>query len=152
MKFFSSSATNKVDAKGRVSIPAPFRKVLAAENSPLLFLMPEVRGKPAIEGFGEAYFERMAGQLEKMNPLSDEFDALTDLMVSRTWQLPLDETGRIVLPAPLRETAGIEGEALFVGRIRTFQIWRPETYAALQDEMRETARANFDKLPWSEGA
>ena len=148
MKFFSSSATNKVDAKGRVSIPAPFRKVLAGEASPILFLMPEVRGKPAIEGFGETYFERMAGQLEQMNPLSDEYDALTDVMVSRTYQLNLDETGRIVLPTPLREAAGIEGEALFVGRIRTFQIWKPETYEALRGEMQDTARANFDKLPW----
>lgn len=148
MKFFSSSATNKVDAKGRVSIPAPFRKVLAGEQSPLLFLRPDVKGRPAVEGFGEAYFDEMADQLQELNPLSDAYEALTDLMVSRTWQLPLDETGRIVLPAPLREAAGIEGEALFVGRIRTFQIWNPATYEAQREELRETARANLDKLPW----
>lgn len=152
MKFFSSTATNRVDAKGRVSIPAPFRKVLAAENSPLLFLRPEVRGRPAIEGFGEAYFEELARQLEQLSPVSDEYEALADLMVSRTWQLPLDETGRIVLPAPLREAAGIKDEALFVGRIRTFQIWNPETYRALEAELRDTARANFHKLPWGRGA
>lgn len=148
MKFFSSSATNKVDAKGRVSIPAPFRKVLAAENSPMLYLRPEIQGKPAIEGFGEAYFDKEAAALEQMQPTDPAFEALADLMISRTSSMPLDETGRIVLPAPLREAAGIDGEAIFVGRIRTFQIWKPENYLALQDDMRATAEANFDKMPW----
>jgi len=151
-KYFSSSATNKVDAKGRVSIPALFRKVLAAEASPVLFLMPEVRGKPAIEGFGETYFAQLHEQLGELNPLSDEYDALTDLLVSSTVQLPLDETGRIVLPASLREAANIEGEALFVGRSRTFQIWRPDAYEALKADMRQTARASFGKLPGGKGA
>ncbi len=148
MKFFSSSATNKVDAKGRVSIPAPFRKVLAAEGSPALYLRPEVQGKPAIEGFGETYFDKEAAALEQMQPTDPAFEALADLMISRTSSMPLDETGRIVLPAALREAAGIEGEAIFVGRIRTFQIWKPENYYALQSDMRATAEANFDKMPW----
>ena len=93
MKFFSSSATNKVDAKGRVSIPAPFRKVLAAENSPMLYLRPEIQGKPAIEGFGEAYFDKEAAALEQMQPTDPAFEALADLMISRTSSMPLDETG-----------------------------------------------------------
>ena len=152
MKFFSSSATNKVDAKGRVSIPAPFRKVLGMEESPLLFLMPEVRGKPAIEGFGQSHFEKLADSLEKMNPLSAEYDALADATVSQTVQLPLDSTGRIVLPEELRMLTGITDEAMFVGRVRTFQIWNPATYRALKTEMRETAVANFDKLPWGGGS
>ncbi len=148
MKFFSSSATNKVDAKGRVSIPAPFRKVLAGEGSPLLHLRPEVQGKPAIEGFGDAYYEKTAMELGRMAPTDPAFDALTDLMISRTSSMPLDETGRIVLPAALRAAAGIEGEAIFVGRIHTFQIWKPENYYALQADLRATAEANFDKMPW----
>lgn len=152
MKFFSSSATNKVDAKGRVSIPAPFRKVLGMEESPLLFLMPEVRGKPAIEGFGQSHFEKLADSLEKMNPLSAEYDALADATVSQTVQLPLDSTGRIVLPEEMRALTGITDEAMFVGRVRTFQIWNPATYNALKAEMRETAVANFDKLPWGGGS
>ena len=148
MKFFSSSATNKVDAKGRVSIPAPFRKVLAMEESPLLFLMPEVRGKPAIDGFGQSHFEQLADSLQQMNPLSAEYDALADATVAQTVQLPLDSTGRIVLPEEFRAIAGITDEALFVGRVRTFQIWSPATYAGLKTQMREMAVANFDKLPW----
>lgn len=113
-----------------------------------MYLRPEVQGKPAIEGFGAAYFEKTAEALEQMQPTDPAFEALADLMISRTSSMPLDETGRIVLPALLREAAGIEGEAIFVGRIRTFQIWKPENYYALQSDMRATAEANFDKMPW----
>ncbi|MEL6793836.1 MAG: division/cell wall cluster transcriptional repressor MraZ [Pseudomonadota bacterium] len=152
LKFFSSSATNKVDGKGRVSIPAPFRKVLQGEGSPVLFLMPEIRGLPAIEGYGQAHFEKLAGALSQMNPLSPEYDALADVVAGQAQQLPLDDTGRIVLPAEFRELAGITDSAFFVGRVNTFQIWAPERYAAIKDQRRETAVANFDKLPWGGGA
>ncbi|MEO0361628.1 MAG: hypothetical protein AAF322_10980 [Pseudomonadota bacterium] len=152
LKFFSSSATNKVDAKGRVSIPAPFRKVLQGEATPILFLMPEVRGKPAIEGFGLSHFEKLAEAVAQMNPLSPEYDALADAVAGQAHQLPLDETGRIVLPTELRALTGIEDSAYFVGRFNTFQIWRPETYEAGKTAMRETAVANFDKLPWGGAA
>lgn len=151
-KFFSSNATNKVDGKGRVSIPAPFRKVLQGEETPVLFLMPEARGRPAIEGFGETHFANLAEALQQLNPLSPEFDALTDILAGEAHQLPLDETGRIVLPRELREQAGIGDEAFFIGRINTFQIWNPATYQAGRAEKRETATAHFHKLPWNGGA
>lgn len=152
LKFFSSSATNKVDGKGRVSIPAPFRKVLAGEATPVLFLMPEVRGRPAIEGFGLSHFEKLADAVGQMNPLSAEYDALADVVAGQAHQLPLDETGRIVLPQDLREQAGIEDSAYFVGRFKTFQIWNPEIYEAGKSALRETAVAHFDKLPWGGGS
>lgn len=151
LKFFSSSATNKVDGKGRVSIPAPFRKVLQGEDNPVLFLMPEVRGKHAIEGFGESHFAQLADSLTQMHPLSTEYDALVDALAGQAHQLPLDETGRIVLPRELREQAGIEDEAFFVGRVNTFQIWNPKTYQLGKAAMRQTAVANLSKLPWGGG-
>ena len=95
LKYFSSSATNKVDAKGRVSIPAPFRKVLQAEENPVLYLRPEVSGKRVIEGFGQSHMDEIAEALSRMNPLTQETRALTDVLVSRAHPLPLDETGRI---------------------------------------------------------
>lgn len=149
LKFFSSSATNKVDDKGRVSIPAPFRKVLQGEDSRVLFLMPELRGAPCIVGFGESHFENLANSLTQMNPFSEEYDALADAVAGQARQLPLDETGRIVLPKDLKDLAGIDGQAYFVGKINTFQIWSPEVYEAGRAQRTETARANFDKLNWA---
>lgn len=152
LKYFSSSATNKVDAKGRVSIPAPFRKVLQAEENPVLYLRPEVSGKAVIEGFGQSHMDEIAEALSRMNPLTQETRALTDVLVSRAHPLPLDETGRIVLPAEFRELAGITDSARFVGGVKTFQIWNPDAYAAEAADMQAIAVANFDKLPWGGGA
>lgn len=149
LKFFSSSATNKVDGKGRVSIPAPFRKVLQSEESPILFLMPELLGEPTIVGFGQSHFENLARSLTKMNPFSTEYRALANSVGGKAHQIPLDETGRIVLPKELRALAGIDDEAYFIGTLNTFQIWRPETFAAGEAAMLEIARANVDKLDWS---
>jgi MraZ protein len=151
LKFFSSSATNKVDAKGRVSIPAPFRKVLQGEGSSVLVLVPEITGRPVVEGFGEAHFAKLAASLEEMNPYSPEYDALANVVFGAAHQLPLDDTGRIILPQEFRDLTGITDMAQFVGRANTFQIWNPETYQAGMAEMRETARANVHKLPWAGG-
>lgn len=149
LKFFSSSATNKVDGKGRVSIPAPFRKVLQSEDSPILFLMPELLGGPTIVGFGQSHFENLARSMSRMNPFSPEARALTNAVAGKAQQLPLDETGRIVLPKDLRALTGITDEAYFIGAVNTFQIWKPETYTADEAAMMEVARANVDKLDWA---
>ena len=147
-KNFSSSATNKVDAKGRVSIPAPFRKVLQAEESPVLYLRPDAGGKGVIEGFGQSYMDEMSAMLSKMNPLLPQTRALKRVMVGRARPLPLDETGRIVLPADLRALAGIADSAQFVGAVKTFEIWNPEAYEADDAEMQALAIESFDLLPW----
>ena len=77
--------------------------------------------------------------------------ALADVVAGQAHQLPLDDTGRIVMPEAFRELAGITDSAYFVGRINTFQIWNPEKYEAVKAQRRETAVANFDKLPWGGG-
>lgn len=148
LKFFSSSATNKVDAKGRVSIPAPFRKVLEGEGSQILVLVPEITGRPIVEGFGEKHFSKLAASLEDMNPYSPEYDAMANMVFGEAHQLPLDDTGRIILPQEFRDLTGITDLAHFVGRSNTFQIWNPDTYNAGKAAMRETAKANISKLPW----
>ena len=86
-----------------------------------------------------------------MQPTDPAFEALADLMISRTSSMPLDETGRIVLPALLREAVGIEGEAIFVGRIRTFQIWKPETYETEEESWQQELPDDVDPLSFLDG-
>lgn len=146
---FSSSATNKVDAKGRVSIPAPFRKALQDGGDSTLYLMPEIMERPAIVGFGAGHYRRLADSVMHMPPFDPVAEALSDALGSEARELPLDGTGRIVLPADLKALAEIEEDALFVGRLSHFQIWRPEHYAAMKADLRRTARENASALPWS---
>jgi MraZ protein len=152
MKFFSSNSTHKIDGKGRVSIPAPFRKVLDLEAQPGVVLIPGIRGEGAIEGFGHSRFEELVESIDAMNPLEEETLALADTVMGEAHHLALDENGRIVLGAELKRFAGLDGQALFVGLGRSFQIWNPEAYAERKQSMRDKARANFHRLPWGRKA
>lgn len=148
MKLFISSSTHKVDKKGRVSIPATFRKVLDREDEAGVVLGPTLREQPCVEGYGYGRLEQLAGQLDQLNPLSEEYEALAGQVLGRAKLVSLDPEGRIVLPAEFIERAQIEGEAVFVGLGKTFQIWSPALYANHRDTMRGVAQANVEKLPW----
>ena len=147
-RYFSGSSTHKIDAKGRLSIPAPYRKVLDGESQPGVVLIPGLRLKPAIEGFGYGFFEQMAQTLDRMNPLAPATIALANRLMGQARHIQLEDTGRIVLPQDLREMLGNPGEALFVGMGRTFQIWNPEHYAARQAEMDTMFNEHFDDFAW----
>lgn len=145
---FSDKATNRVDGKGRVSIPAPYRKVLAEDGDAVLHLMPDIMDKPLIMGFGAGYYRTLTDSVRKLPPFHPVTEALSAQLGGEVKTLPLDETGRIVLPAELRAVAGIGEDALFVGMITHFQIWRPETYAEVSAERKRIAMENIHTLPW----
>jgi MraZ protein len=148
MKLFISSSTHKVDKKGRVSIPATFRKVLEGEAESGVVLGPTLREQPCVEGYGYGRLEQLAAQLDQLNPLSEEYEALAGQVLGRAKLVSLDPEGRIVLPAEFIERAHITTEAVFVGLGKTFQIWSPDLYASHRDTMRGVAQAHADKLPW----
>jgi MraZ protein len=149
MRIFSSNSTHKIDAKGRVSIPASFRKVLEREEQPGVILIPLMRAEPAIEGMGYGRFEQLAEAIDAMNPLDPGAVALSYRIMGEARHLPLDETGRIVLGPDLRDTIGLTDEAVFVGVGKHFQIWEPKAWAARQPGIARDSQAAMPRLPWS---
>ncbi|MCF6214945.1 MAG: hypothetical protein L3J58_02105 [Emcibacter sp.] len=136
MPLFSSTYTNKVDKKGRVSVPAPFRSTLPSDDQSISVL-PSLVSK-AIEGFDYSYLTQISERL-------DNYDMMTvpgqpsnpaAKILSRSMTLSIDSDGRIVLPQEFMKHAGISDRAVFVGLGKTFQIWSPEEYTAAmgQDE------------------
>lgn len=149
MQIFSSNSTHKIDAKGRVSIPASFRKVLDAEPQPGVVLIPRLHGEPAIEGLGYGQFHQMAAALGALNPLERATKALKNKLLGQARHIQLEDTGRIVLGRDLIEMLGNPDTVLFVGLGQSFQIWNPDTYAAAQAEFDQIAYDNYDKVPWN---
>lgn len=146
MELFLSTYTNKVDRKGRVSVPATFRSCLATHRHPnTVILFPSLK-LDAIEGSGSDYMEELQSRVNQLDPLSEEYDDLT-LMFADAHQLAIDGDGRIVLPEILKEHAEITDEAAFVGRGATFQVWQPARYAAHRDASRERALRQRPSLP-----
>lgn len=148
---FRGEGHHKVDGKGRVSIPAHFRRVLeAGDPSWTDGKVPEfviVYGDHR-RAFLECYTIEAANQVDaKIDALprgSTKRRLLEKLFNGQSLLTNVDDTGRIVLPAKLRAKIGIEGEAYFIASGDTFQIWKPDTFA--QVEAVKTAEA-LDEMP-----
>lgn len=139
MGLFLSTFTNKVDSKGRVSVPATFRAALKQQDFQGVVLFRSYTD-PCIEGCGMDYLERLSEGLEALPAFSSDLDEITQLVFASSHQVPYDQTGRIVLPRDLMEHAGITEQAAFVGKARTFQIWEPAAQQRKMEQLLERAR------------
>ena len=117
---FRGSETFKVDAKGRVSIPASFRRVIEAGD-------PEVFTMEAIYEIDE--------QIDAMQRGSVARAEIEELMYAQSHQTDIDGDGRLVLPQKLREKIGLKAEAFFASAGTSFKIWDPEAYEAEQSAL-----------------
>jgi|SRR5512134_2681741 MraZ protein len=141
MDRFVSTFTNKIDAKGRVSIPAPFRAVLERDgysqgSSGGIYCYPSLDA-PALDAGGERLAKKIDGLLAGLPDYSDERDELSVALYGDVQVLAIDGDGRIVLPEGLRSHAGLRDQVTFVGLGDKFQMWAPQAF----DERRAKARA-----------
>jgi MraZ protein len=138
---FVSTITNKLDAKGRVSIPAPYRQILASQNTAGVYCFRSFVA-PALEAFGEALLAQFAERLNALDPFfSEDHDAQAQAVLSASRLLSFDDEGRVRLPDDFIAHAGITAQVSFVGMGRKFQIWNPDTYAPIAEASVERARA-----------
>ena len=142
---FSSTFVNKVDRKGRVSVPASFRAELASQVVAGVVAFRSVK-YPALDASGYDRLEDITQRLDELPEFSDERDALASVLADAQ-QMTFDSEGRITLPQALAEHAGITENVAFVGVGRTFQLWEPQRYQTHRDEMREMARLRNLTLP-----
>jgi MraZ protein len=122
---FVSNFTNKLDAKGRVSIPAPFRAVLAADGFDGLYCFPSPHA-PAIDAGGNRLLERIESLLDGLQPLSADYDRMSAALYGASEIVKIDGEGRIMLSDKIRAYTGITTQAAFVGLGFKFQIMAPE--------------------------
>ena len=140
---------NKIDKKGRVSVPKPFREAFLAKGFMGVFVYPYFK-YPALEGTDEAFMQRVTDSLESnVDLFSEEQDDLASITLEYTFKLAFDPEGRVSLPAELCEHAGLKGEALFIGRGSRFQIWSPELYREHRGGAFERAKAKGATLTLS---
>ncbi|MCG8559333.1 MAG: division/cell wall cluster transcriptional repressor MraZ [Hyphomicrobiales bacterium] len=129
MDQFVSTFTNKIDAKGRVSVPAPFRTVLAKDGLDGVYCYPSLDDE-ALDAGGQRLVDKIQTLLEDIAPYSDERDHLAMALFGASEVLSLDQDGRIILSERMREFAGITTHVAFVGLGDKFQIWEPGRFEA----------------------
>lgn len=131
LALFTGTHTNKVDKKGRVSVPAPFRATLSAQGFEGAWLFPNFTGAQCIEGAGAAFMQKLAEKMEaNTDPFSEAEDDYASFVFGESQQVSFDPEGRIIIPKAFMEFAGITERASFVGSAQRFQIWQPEAREA----------------------
>lgn len=139
MAIFLSSFINRIDKKGRVSVPASFRAALGADTSGIVVFRS--LHYEALDGCSIAHLELLSQSLEKQDLPPDIYELIETTIFGGAVQLPFDGEGRVSLPHSLIAGVGIGEEAVFVGRRKTFQIWDPKKFAAHESDARGQARA-----------
>ena len=151
MELFLSTYVNKVDRKGRVSVPATFRSTLATNSQPnLVVAFPSLRVR-AVECTGSQRIEEMQRRIDTLEQFSDEYENLTQIFAD-SHPMSMDPEGRIVLPETLKEHAGIGCDVAFVGLGAMFQLWDPAQYEEHRAAVRERSRRQGTTLPPRSGA
>jgi MraZ protein len=152
MSHFLGTHQNRLDAKGRVSVPASFRsalRLLAGEEAGAcgqVVLRPSHK-QPCIEAWPASIFQQLATPLERLDLFSEAHDDLAAALYADAYPVEADKDGRIVLPEPLVGHAGLTDSVVFMGLGRIFQIWEPIAAERRRAEARERARAHGLTLP-----
>jgi MraZ protein len=129
MDRFVSNVALRLDAKGRVSIPASFRSVLARDGFDGLYCYPAL-DQPAIDAGGNTLLSEIEALIERYPPYSQERDEFRVALYGRSATLKIDGEGRVVLTDELKSHAGIGDSVVCVGLGHKFQIWEPQRFGA----------------------
>ena len=142
---FMDTVINKVDAKGRVSLPADYRAMVKELSSEIICYRS--LSAPCIEGCLEETLDKLATEIENATDFfSETQDNLTNLVFGDAKRFSFDSTGRILLTEKLLRHAEITDSAVFVGKGRKFQIWNPENWAKEEARIRKEALKNRPAL------
>ena len=139
MDRFVSHFTGRLDAKGRVSIPASFRAVLARDGFEGLYLHPSLEAK-ALDAGGNGLLKEIDGLIANLAPFSDERDHFSTALYGLSEILKVDPEGRVQLTDSLKSHAEIADAVTFVGLGHKFQIWEPEAFRAHLEAARRKVR------------
>ena len=139
---FLSTFEHRIDKKGRLSVPAPFRSVLERRSDPL-YLFKSLT-EPCLEGCGPERIGQIVDAIDAMDSLSAEVATL-QTMLSSAQEMKLDSEGRIMLNTDFIAFAKLDESALYAGIGRSFQIWLPSRYRSREADAR--ARAKTSGLP-----
>jgi len=137
VELFTSTFENKVDRKGRVSVPAKYRAILESRGEPVI--LTRSLTLPCLEGMSVDRINQYADAIDSMDVFSEEAEMLQMIIASAQEMRP-DSEGRIVLPEEFLAHADISDAATFIGIGRSFQLWQPAAFKARESKSRHAAR------------
>ena len=144
---FLSSYENKLDKKGRVSVPATFRAYLTSNGFNSFVAYPSFSHE-SLEGCSQDRIEKLSNSIDTLNPFEEKRDYFATAVLSESVILNFDTEGRVTLPEKLMSHANIKKDILFVGLGKTFQIWNPNLFEKFKILARKKAFQSRSALKW----
>tara|TARA_B100000579_G_C22340883_1_gene624877 strand:- start:13 stop:480 length:468 start_codon:yes stop_codon:yes gene_type:complete len=144
---FLSTYENRIDKKGRVSVPANFRSHLSNLGYNGVICYPSFNNQ-SIEACSQDRIEKISSAIDSLNPFEEKRDFFSTSILSESVNLQFDSEGRISLTSKLIKHAKIKNTMLFVGQGQTFQIWEPAAFEKFKIVARKKANLNRAYLKW----
>ena len=144
---FLSTYENKIDKKGRVSVPASFRSHLSNLGYNGVICYPSFNNQ-SIEACSQDRIEKLSASIDSLNPFEEKRDYFATSVLSESVNLQFDTEGRVSLTEKLLNHAKIKSNILFVGLGKTFQIWEPKMFEKFKTIARKKAYQNRSNLKW----
>ena len=144
---FLSTYENKLDKKGRVSVPASFRSYLSNLGYNGVICYPSFNNQ-SIEAWPQDRIEKISNSIDTLNPFEEKRDFFATSILSESENLQFDTEGRVSLSNKLLKHAKINKSILFVGLGKTFQIWEPKNFEKFKTFARKKAFQNRSNLKW----
>ena len=145
MNRFVSNTTLRLDSKGRVSIPAPYRSVLGRDGFDGLYCYPAL-DRPAVDAGGNALMAEIESLIGRYPPYSEAREQFATALYGTSETLKIDSEGRVILSDALKKHAGITETVSFVGLGHKFQIWEPNRFRKELAEATRRVRALRKRL------
>ena len=146
---FLSTYENKLDKKGRVSVPASFRSYLSNMGYNGVVCFPSFNNQ-SIEAWPQDRIEKISNAIDSLNPFEDKKDYFATSILSESINLQFDSEGRILITEKLLKHAKIKNSMLFVGQGKTFQIWEPTSFEKFRVTARKKSNINRTNLKWEQ--
>ena len=144
---FLSTYENKLDKKGRVSVPASFRSYLSNMGYNGIVCFPSFNNQ-SIESWPQDRMEKISNAIDSLNPFEEKKDYFATSILSESINLQFDSEGRIQISPKLLKHAKIKNSMLFVGQGKTFQIWEPALFERFKAKAKKKSNINRASLKW----
>ena len=146
---FLSTFENKLDKKGRVSVPASYRAYLSSLGYNGIICFPSFNNQ-SIEAWSQDRIEKISNTIDTLNPFDEKKDYFATSILSESTNLQFDSEGRISLTSKLLKYAKIKNSMLFVGQGKTFQIWEPTAFEKFRVSAKKKSNINRANLKWEQ--
>ena len=144
---FLSTFENKLDKKGRVSVPASFRSYLSNLGYNGVICFPSFNNQ-SIEAWSQDRIEKISNAIDTLNPFEEKKDFFATSILSESSSFQFDNEGRILITQKLLKHAKIKNSMLFVGQGKTFQIWEPTAFEKFRVNAKKKSNIHRASLRW----